>query len=71
MRSLGIDAILPWEIGILFILSGILLIYIGNRQSKKNDIDLNELPLIKPTTKIIFGGAIIFVGVIQLFPLLG
>ena len=70
MRSLGVDAILPWEIGILFILLGVLLIYIGNRQSKKADIDLNKLPFIKPTTKIIFGGAIIFVGVIQLFPLL-
>lgn len=70
MRSLGVDAILPWEIGILFIFLGVLLIYIGNRQSKKTDIDLNELPFIKPTTKIIFGGAIILVGVIQLFPLL-
>ena len=54
----------------LFVLIGVLLIYIGNRQSKKTDIDLNALPIMKPTTKIILGGAIIFIGVIQLFPLL-
>ena len=68
MRSLGIDAILPWEIGILFILIGVLLIYIGNRQSKKTDIDLNELPLIETNCKNnSWRSNNFFIGVIQLF----
>tara|TARA_Y100000022_G_scaffold162596_1_gene146008 strand:+ start:248 stop:463 length:216 start_codon:yes stop_codon:yes gene_type:complete len=70
MKGLKVDAIMPWELGCLLILIGIILIFLGNRQSKKTDIDLNKLPFIKPITKIIFGGAIILVGVIQLFPLL-
>ena len=61
---------MTWEIGIIIIFIGIVLIYIGNRQSKKSDIDLDKLPFIKPTTKIVFGGAMILIGFIQLFPLL-
>ena len=64
------DAFLPWEIGLILIIIGIALIIYGYRQSKKNETDLNNLPWTKPTTKIIFGGAIIVIGVIQLFPLL-
>ena len=69
-KGLEIGIFVPWEIGIIIILSGIILIYVGNRQSKKTDIDLNRLPFIKPTTKIVFGGAIVLIGFIQLFPLL-
>ena len=69
-KGLEIGIFVPWEIGIVIILLGIFLIYIGNRQSKKTDIDLNKLPFIKPTTKIVFGGAMILIGFIQLFPLL-
>ena len=69
-KGLEIGIFVPWEIGIVIILLGIFLIYIGNRQSKKTDIDLNKLPFIKPTTKIVFGGAMVLIGFIQLFPLL-
>ena len=69
-KGLEIGIFVPWEIGIIIILIGIFLIYIGNKQSKKTDIDLNKLPFIKPTTKIVFGGAMMLVGFVQLFPLL-
>ena len=69
-KGFEIGIFVPWEIGIMIILTGIFLIFIGNKQSKKTDIDLNKLPFIKPTTKIVFGGAIILIGFIQLFPLL-
>ncbi len=69
-KGLKIPAILPWEFGLLIIIIGILLIYYGNRQSKKMDIDLNKLPFFKPTTKIIFGSCFVLIGSIQLLPLL-
>ena len=69
-KGLKIPAILPWEIGVLMIIIGIVLIYFGNRQSKQTDIDLNKLPFLKPTTKIIFGSCFILIGAIQLLPLL-
>ena len=69
-KGLEIGVFVPWEIGIIIILLGIFLIYIGNKQSKKTDIDLNKIPFIKPTTKIVFGGAMTLIGFIQLFPLL-
>ena len=69
-KGLEIGIFVPWEIGIIIIFIGIFLIYIGNKQSKKTDIDLDKLPFIKPTTKIVFGGAMILIGFIQLFPIL-
>ena len=69
-KGLKIPAILPWEIGVLMIIIGIVLIYFGNRQSKQMDIDLNKLPFLKPTTKIIFGSCFVLIGAIQLLPLL-
>ena len=61
---------MPWEIGLLLVLTGIILIFFGIRQGKKKDIDLNQLPLTKPTTKIIFGSSFILIGLVQLIPLL-
>ena len=69
-KGLEIGIFVPWEIGIIIILIGIFLVYIGNKQSKKKDIDLNKLPLTKPTTKIVFGGAMMLIGFVQLFPIL-
>ena len=69
-KGLKIPAIMPWEFGLLMIIIGFLLIYFGNRQSKQTDIDLNKLPFLKPTTKIIFGSCSILIGAIQLLPLL-
>ena len=70
MKSLNIHAFLPWEIGILILLPGIILIIIGNRQSKKKDIDLNKIPFVKPTTKIILGSGLVLIAIIQLFPII-
>ena len=70
MKGLKIDSIVPWECGIILIIIGLLLIFLGNRQSKKDNIDLEKLPFTRPTTKIIFGGFLIIFGCIQLFPLL-
>lgn len=67
-KGLKVDAIMPWEVGFLLILTGIILIFWGIRQGKKKDIDLNNLPFTKPTTKIIFGSAIILIGFVQLLP---
>lgn len=69
-KGLKIPAILPWEFGLVMIIIGVLLIYFGNRQSKQIDIDLNKLPFLKPTTKIIFGSCFVLIGAIQLLPLL-
>ena len=69
MKSLNIDAIIPWEVGLLIILLGFVFLFLGVRQSK-NEFDIENLPFVKPTTKIVIGGAMIFIGFIQLFPLL-
>ena len=69
MKSLNIDAILPWEIGTILILLGFLFIILGVRQSNK-EFDIEKIPLTKSTTKIIFGAAFLLIGAIQLLPLL-
>ena len=69
-KGLKVDAIMPWEAGFLLILTGIILIFWGIRQGKKKDIDLNNLPFTKPTTKIIFGSALILIGFVQLLPVI-
>ncbi len=70
MKGLKVDAIVPWEVGIIIVLIGIVLIFMGNSQSKKKDLDIDKIPFTKPTTKILFGSALILIGLIQLFPLL-
>ena len=70
MKGLKVDAIMPWEVGFLLMLTGIILIFWGIRQGKKKDIDLNNLPFTKPTTKIIFGSALILIGFVQLLPVI-
>ena len=69
-KSLGIDIMFPWEIGVVIITLGIVLIYIGYKQGKKKDIDINNLPLTRSTTKLVAGTFLIVFGSIQLFPLL-
>ena len=70
MKGLKVDAILPWEVGIIIVVIGVILLFVGNRQSKKKDFDIDKIPITKPTTKILFGSALILIGLIQLFPLL-
>ena len=69
-KSLNIDAIFPWEVGIIIITFGFLLIVLGVRQSRREFDDLNKIPFTKPTTKIIFGAAMLLIGTIQMLPLL-
>ena len=69
-KSLNIDAIFPWELGIMIIIFGFLLILLGIRQSRREFDDLNNIPFTKPTTKIIFGSAMLLIGTIQILPLL-
>tara|TARA_B100000767_G_scaffold274532_1_gene307811 strand:- start:2174 stop:2386 length:213 start_codon:yes stop_codon:yes gene_type:complete len=69
MKSLNIDIMFPWEFGIVFFVIGLTLIILGTKQSKK-EFDMDELPITKPTTKILFGSFLIIFGLIQLLPLL-
>ncbi len=69
MKSLNIDIMFPWEFGIVFFVIGLTLIILGTKQSKK-EFDIDELPITKPTTKILFGSFLIIFGLIQLLPLL-
>jgi len=70
-KSLGIDIMFPWEIGMLILILGIILVYLGYKQGKKKDIDIDKLPLTRPTTKLVSGTFLIVFGSIQLFSLLG
>ena len=69
MKSLNIDIIFPWEVGIIFLVLGLILIIIGNKQSKK-EYDIDKMPITKSTTKILFGSFLCIFGLIQLMPLL-
>ena len=69
-KSLGIDIMFPWEVGLIIIILGIILVYIGYKQGKKTDIDIDKLPLTRPTTKLVSGTILIVFGAVQLFPLL-
>jgi putative Mn2+ efflux pump MntP len=70
MKSLKIDIVMPWEYGLIIFLLGLTLIIYGVKQGKNKDDDFTKIPLIKPTTKIIFGTFLIIFGSIQLLPLL-
>jgi hypothetical protein len=70
VKSLKIDVIVPWEIGLIIVLLSLILIFIGVRQGRNKNDDFDNIPLIKPTTKILFGTAFLIFGLIQLLPLL-
>ena len=70
MKSLKIDIIFPWEIGLIIVFFSLMLIFIGVRQGRNKNDDFDNIPLIKPTTKILFGTAFLIFGLIQLLPLL-
>tara|TARA_B100001093_G_scaffold450266_1_gene456961 strand:+ start:147 stop:368 length:222 start_codon:yes stop_codon:yes gene_type:complete len=70
MKSLNIDIIFPWEVGLALIFLGLICIIIGVKQSKKEVDDFDKVPLIKPTTKIFFGAVFCLFGFIQLLPLI-
>ncbi len=64
MKSLKIDVIVPWEIGLIIVLLSLILIFIGVRQGRNKNDDFDNIPLIKPTTKILFGTAFLIFGLI-------
>jgi len=70
VKSLNIDVILPWEIGLIIVFFSLMLIFIGVRQGRNKNDDFDNIPLIKPTTKIFFGSVFLLFGLIQLLPLL-
>ena len=70
MKSLKIDIVMSWEYGLIIFLIGLTLIIYGAKQGKNKDDDFTKIPLIKPTTKIIFGTFLIIFGSVQLLPLL-
>ena len=70
MKSLNIDVILPWEIGLIIVFFSLMLIFVGVRQGRNKNDDFDNIPLIKPTTKILFGTAFLIFGMIQLLPIL-
>ena len=71
MKSLNIDIILPWEVGLIIVILGFILIFFGLKQDKKKPFDdFDKIPLTKPTTKILFGSFFCLFGLIQLLPLL-
>ena len=70
MKSLNIDIIVPWEIGLILIIISFILIMIGVRQGRNKNDDFDNIPFTKPTTKIFFGSVLLIFGLIQLLPLL-
>ena len=70
MKRLNMDVILPWEIGLIIVFFSLTLIFMGVRQGRNKNDDFDNIPLIKPTTKILFGTAFLIFGLIQLLPLL-
>ena len=70
MKSLNIDIIFPWEVGLIFVILGTFSIIMGVKQSKKDLDDFDKIPLTKPTTKILFGSFLCLFGAIQMLPLL-
>ena len=70
MKSLNIDIIFPWEVGLIFVIIGLTSIIVGVRQSKLDIEDFDKIPLIKPTTKIFFGSVFCIFGLIQMLALI-
>lgn len=63
------DAIVSWEVGLAIVFFGLIFLLIGTTQSKK-EFDIDNLPFVKPTTKIVLGGFCLLFGLIQLMPVI-
>ena len=70
MKSLRIDVVMSWEYGLIILLIGLSLIIYGVFQGKNKNDDFTKLPIVKPTTKLVFGTFISIFGLIQLLPLI-
>tara|TARA_B100000886_G_C20184448_1_gene391553 strand:+ start:215 stop:436 length:222 start_codon:yes stop_codon:yes gene_type:complete len=70
MKSLRIDVMMSWEYGLIILLIGVSLIIYGVIQGKNKNDDFTRVPIVKPTTKLVFGTFITIFGLIQLLPLI-
>ena len=70
MKSLRIDVVMSWEYGLIILLIGVSLIIYSVIQGKNKNKDFTKVPIIKPTTKLVFGTFITIFGLIQLLPLI-
>ena len=70
MKSLRIDVVMSWEYGLIILLIGVSLIIYSVIQGKIKNEDFTKVPIVKPTTKLVFGTFITIFGLIQLLPLI-
>jgi putative Mn2+ efflux pump MntP len=70
MKSLNIDIIFPWEVGLVLVIMGLILIFVGVRQGKKEIDDFDKIYFVKPTTKMLSGFVCCLFGAIQMLPIL-
>ena len=70
MKSLRIDVVMSWEYGLIILIIGVSLIVYGIIQGKNKNDDFTKVPIVKPTTKLVFGTFITIFGLIQLLPLI-
>ena len=70
MKSLRIDVMMSWEYGLIILLIGVSLIIYGVIQGKNKNDDFTRVPIVKPTTKLVFGTFISIFGLVQLLPLI-
>jgi len=70
MKSLRIDVVMSWEYGLIILLIGVSLIIYSVIQGKNKNEDFTKVPIVKPTTKLVFGTFITIFGLIQLLPLI-
>ena len=68
-KSLNLDALVSPEIGFCILIFGLVLVVYGYKQTKK-EFDIEKLPIVKPTTKIIFGAFLMLFGFVQVLPIL-
>ena len=70
MKSLRIDVVMSWEYGLIILIIGVSLIIYSVIQGKNKNEDFTKVPIVKPTTKLVFGTFITIFGLIQLLPLI-
>ena len=70
MKSLNLDIVFPWEVGLVIFVCSLILIIVGVLQSKKKVDDFDKIPITKPTTKIFFGSVFCIFGLVQILPIL-
>ena len=62
MKSLRIDVVMSWEYGLIILIIGVSLIIYSVIQGKNKNEDFTKVPIVKPTTKLVFGTFITIFG---------